>query len=216
MTFDLLTDPFSFIFWITALIISVDIHEFAHALTADKLGDPTPRVNDRLTLNPLSHLDPIGTIALLFFHVGWGKPVPIDPFNLKNPQRDAALISLAGPLSNLALAVFISLLLRLPFIASIPFAVLFLITLMVLSIGLAIFNLIPIPPLDGSKILFGILPKTQIYELETSFSQYGLVFLIFILTPIFYGQSLVNLIILPIISFIIKLLIPASLFFPII
>jgi Zn-dependent protease len=214
LIFDFFTDPFSFLFWIIALVIAVDIHEFSHALVADKLGDPTPRINDRLTLNPLAHLDPIGALALLFFHVGWGKPVPIDPFNLKSPQRDSALISLAGPLSNLIMAGFVAILLRLPFLSNLPLLPPFLITLLILSVGLAVFNLIPVPPLDGSKILLGILPKNQAYELEESFSQYGIIFLIFILMPIFNGQSLVSQIIIPIINLIINLLLPAYLFLP--
>src|SRR3990167_10568404 len=93
-----------FVFFIPALLIALTVHEFSHALVADKLGDPTPRLMKRLSLNPLNHLDPIGTLMLLFFHFGWGKPVPFDPFNLRHPRRDAALISLAGPVSNLILA----------------------------------------------------------------------------------------------------------------
>ena len=97
----LFNNPLSFLFWLVALAMAITIHEFAHAYTADRLGDPTPRLQGRLTLNPLAHLDPLGTLMLLLVRFGWGKPVQFDPFNLKNPRKDGALISLAGPASNL-------------------------------------------------------------------------------------------------------------------
>ena len=102
--------------WIISLLIALSVHEYAHARAADELGDPTPRMNGRLTLNPIAHLDPFGTLALIFFGFGWGKPVLIDPYNLKDPRKDQALISLAGPGSNFILAVVVSLIYRLGFI----------------------------------------------------------------------------------------------------
>lgn len=211
---DLFTNPFSFLFWAVALVVSVDVHEFAHAWVADKLGDPTPRVNDRLTLNPIAHLDPIGTLALLIFHIGWGKPVPIDPFNLKDPRRDTALISLAGPASNLVLAGILSSLLRLPGVMQVPILPTLLLTTIILSVGLAIFNLIPVPPLDGSKILFGLLPRETAIEWEENLNQYGLIILIFLLFPFFGNQPLIGIIVWPIINFVLGILLPPGLFLP--
>src|SRR3989304_9414536 len=98
--------------WAGALLIAVTIHEFAHAFIADKLGDPTPGMQGRISLNPLRHLDPIGTLMLILFRFGWGKPVPFDPFNLRHPKRDSAIIALAGPVSNIILAIFASFILR--------------------------------------------------------------------------------------------------------
>lgn len=228
----LFNDPLSFLSWALALLIAVTIHEFAHAWTADKLGDPTPRLADRLTLNPLAHLDPLGTLALLIARVGWGKPVPIDPYNLRNPRRDTALISLAGPASNLILIFLITFLAKLIFrfpmmlvsysiyqpmalstlynAGEVAFSS-YLIAktvgaLMILNVGLAIFNLLPVPPLDGAKILFGFLPVRWGVKLEESLSQYGIFLLIFLIFPFFGGASLVSYIIFPIINFILNLL----------
>src|SRR3989338_7102351 len=106
MLFDLFSSLETLFIVIIALLSAITIHEFSHAWVADRLGDPTPRLMGRVTLNPLAHLDPIGTIALLLIGFGWGKPVPFDPFNLENPRRDSALIALAGPASNL-ISIFI-------------------------------------------------------------------------------------------------------------
>src|SRR3989344_8883223 len=96
----LLTNPVMFIVWAGALVTAITIHEFAHAWMAVYLGDPTPKLQGRLTLNPIAHLDPIGTLMLLLVRFGWGKPVQFDPYNLENPKRDSAIISLAGPGAN--------------------------------------------------------------------------------------------------------------------
>jgi len=205
----LFNDPLSFLSLALALLIAVTIHEFAHAWTADKLGDPTPRLANRLTLNPLAHLDPIGTLALLIARIGWGKPVPIDPYNLKNPRRDTAIISLAGPASNIILAFLLSLLLKIPLIsqsASWQILISLIYPLILLNVSLAIFNLIPVPPLDGAKILIGFLPVKWGVKLEEAVSQYGIFLLIFLIFPFFGGASLVSYIIFPIINFILNLL----------
>ena len=210
MLFDLFTNPILFLAGISGLIVAVTIHEFSHALIADRLGDPTPRINGRLTLNPLAHLDPIGTLMLFLTRFGWGKPVPIDTYNLENPRRDAALISLAGPASNLILAIILSVFLKiisassvLPiFYSIITPIIMFHITI---NISLAIFNLLPIPPLDGSKILLGFLPSNIAFELTDFLEQYGFALLFFLVFP-FFGQSLISYFISPIISFILHLL----------
>src|SRR3989339_1835794 len=110
----LFSSPMAFLSSLLAIIAAISIHEFSHAWAADRLGDPTPRLQGRLTLNPKAHLDPIGTLMLILFRFGWGKPVMFDPFNLKNPRRDAMLIGLAGPASNLISAAIAVLLLQFP------------------------------------------------------------------------------------------------------
>lgn len=184
----------STIIWAIALLIAITIHEFSHALAADKLGDPTPRLEGRLSLNPLKHLDPIGTLMLLIFRFGWGKPVPFDPFNLRHPKRDAAVISLAGPASNLLLAIIFSFI---PSILTIP--------LIIMNVNLAIFNLLPVPPLDGAKILYGFLPRAWADEYNDFMKSYGSILLILLILPI-GGSSLAINLIMPVINVITKLL----------
>jgi Zn-dependent protease len=202
-----------FLISITYLILAVAIHEFAHALTADRLGDPTPRAAGRLTLNPFAHIDPVGTVILPLglllisggsFAYGWGKPTPFDPYNLKNPRRDAGLISIAGPISNLLLAVFISILIRfLPYTFSV-----FLVPFILINIGLAVFNLIPVGPLDGQKILFGLLPRDLAYEYQAIMNRYGTLLLILMIFPFFGNEAPVSAIMTPAIQFLGNLLIP--------
>lgn len=221
MITELSTNPLGFLFWLIALAAAITIHEFAHAWAAERLGDPTPRLQGRLTLNPLSHLDPIGTLMLLIARFGWGKPVQFDPFNLRHPRRDSALISLAGPASNILLAIFCSIVLNLLFSYRVPlisysFIGLFaywiigvLQPLVVLNVVLAVFNLIPIHPLDGFKIVGGMLSETharQWAELES----YGMIFLIFLILPLGGGASAISKIISPVINALLGLLLPAA------
>lgn len=202
MLSQLFSNPILFFVWAAALLIAVTIHEFSHAFVADRLGDPTARLLNRVSLNPINHLDPIGTLMLLFFQFGWGKPVPFDPFNLRRPKRDSALISLAGPASNLILAILLSLILKLQFS---PLLSLFLIPIIIININLAIFNLLPIPPLDGSKILYGILPMSWAEEYNDFMRSYGSILLILLIIPI-GGSSLVINLIMPVINLLTNLL----------
>jgi len=205
---ELFNNPFGFFSWLIALAVAITVHEFAHALAADRLGDPTPRLQGRLTLNPLAHLDPLGTLMLLIARFGWGKPVVFDPFNLKNPQRDAAMISFAGPVSNIALATALSLILR-AFLSD-PYAMVAYIIIqpiIIMNVFLAIFNLVPIHPLDGFKIVGGLLPAEyarQWQELES----YGMIFLLFLVFPVFGGASPISRVISPVINFVLSLLLP--------
>ncbi len=199
----LLSNPILFFLVAGALIISLTIHEFAHAFIADKLGDPTPRLQGRITLNPLAHLDPLGTLAMLFVGFGWGKPVMFDPYNLKDPKRDAALIALAGPASNLILATLLAIAFRF-FGSESLFASLAYLVIQT-NVGLAIFNLIPIHPLDGGKILIGLAPKDVAHEWDQVLHQYGTVILLFLILPL-NGQSAVSALISPIVATILRIL----------
>jgi Zn-dependent protease len=204
-----------FIFGLAALIVAIDIHEFSHAWAAEHLGDPTPRLQGRLTLNPLAHLDPIGTILLILVRFGWGKPVQFDPFNLRNPRRDSALISIAGPVSNILMAavcaILIQLLIHIPAPGSlfIMIAGALLQQIIVMNIVLGIFNLVPIHPLDGFKIVEGILPEQQAHEWH-ELERFGIIFLIFLLFPIFGGVAPIQRVISPVIDGIINFLLPAA------
>jgi len=191
---------------IIAILAAISIHEFAHAWTADYLGDPTPKLEGRLTLNPLAHLDPIGTVALFLLGFGWGKPVPIDPYNLRQPKRDQGLIALSGPLSNIICAVLVGILLKIVPI-QLPIITLELIhRFLMISLGLAFFNLIPINPLDGSKILVGLLPFEQSEAVEDFLKANSLLMLLSLLLPIFNGNSLIGLILFPLLNFFLGLL----------
>lgn len=169
------------------IVIAMVIHEYSHARVADLLGDYTPRMQGRLTLNPTAHVDPIGLLMLFIVHFGWAKPVQINPNNFSNPRRDDILVSLAGPASNL-LTSFVALII-LVFLAKIDFpmsdGLLVVFNLIIVyNINFAIFNMLPIPPLDGSHILRNLLP----YELSRAYEQlerYSFIFLIIIIaTPV--------------------------------
>ena len=188
--------------FLPALLIALTIHEFAHAWMADRLGDPTPQLQGRLSLNPLKHLDPVGTLMLLFFRFGWGKPVEFDPYNLRHPRRDAAVISLAGPAINLILATVLSLVLK---FSPSPLFSIFLYPVILININLAIFNLLPVPPLDGAKILYGILPREWADEYNDFMGRYGTILLILLIIPI-GGSSLAINLILPVINLITQFL----------
>lgn len=174
-----------------ALLVSLTFHEFAHAFIANILGDPTAKEMKRLTLNPLAHLDPLGTLFLVIAGFGWGKPVPFNPLNLKNPRRDAALISLAGPTSNFILAVFASLIIRMVGSGGVAGAFLYLVVFYNLTLG--IFNLIPIGPLDGNKIVYGFLPNGLAIQWQ-EIQKYGLFILLLLVVTNATGFMLTHLV----------------------
>lgn len=156
-----------------ALVAAFTIHEYAHARTADMMGDPTPRSLGRLTLNPAAHVDPVGLLLLFFAGFGWARPVPVNPYNFADPRRGMMLVAAAGPLSNLVLA-YLTLVVQalagpdLMYPGS--FAGQLLVQFYRFNLVLAVFNLLPVPPLDGSRILAGLLPRSGFIE---SLEQYG-------------------------------------------
>ncbi|HEX8965979.1 MAG TPA: site-2 protease family protein [Patescibacteria group bacterium] len=189
------------IFGLIVLIFSAILHEVAHGYVADRLGDPTARLMGRLTLNPLKHIDPYLSVilpALLILSgspiiFGGAKPVPVDPFNLKEGRKDMALVSLAGPGTNIALAVIAAVILRaFPFLTG-GLVGMFLITVVNYNLLLAIFNLIPIPPLDGSKIFSLVLPEKEA-RMYMSLETVGMFILFFLLLFPVGGFSLSRLI----------------------
>jgi Zn-dependent protease len=191
-------DPIYLVSAAIALLLGLTFHEFAHAWSANRLGDPTPRWAGRVTLNPLAHLDPIGTIMLVLMMlgvapIGWGKPVPVNPAYMRWGRRGMALTGLAGPLSNLLLALVVALIWRLIYTITgielwqYPGAYALVSALLSLNILLAIFNLLPIPPLDGFGILEGIAPPSWDRALGV-LRQYGMwILLLLVLLPALSG-----------------------------
>ena len=159
------------------ILCILPLHEFAHGWVANKLGDPTAKLEGRLTLNPLASVDPMGTVALILFGFGWAKPVPVDSRYFKKPRRDMALTALAGPVSNLLAAlvgaVFVTLLIAFaPANGVTQFLLNMLYYYVVVNISLAVFNLIPLPPLDGSRIVGGSTKSYQCFYTTPSHTRF--------------------------------------------
>ncbi len=178
-----------------AVLIAITFHEFAHAFAADKLGDDTPRRQGRLTLNPFAHLDPVGSLLLIFAGFGWGKPVEINPRNFnrdKSMTASEAIVAIAGPAMNLILAVLFTFI----YFAIVKIAPAFCITqvglviltliqmTIIINIGLGVFNLIPLPPLDGSKVLKLFLPVNVRDWFERNFRIFYIIFVVLWITDI--------------------------------
>ena len=190
---------------VPAVLIAITFHEYAHAFAADKLGDDTPRRQGRLTLNPLKHLDPFGTLMLFFAGFGWGKPVEIDSRNFNRNIKMSvaeAIVAAAGPIMNFVLAIVFSFIYAILWkfaygfiVTQIGYIILILVQeCIVINLGLGIFNLIPLPPLDGSNIIKGILP----YNVRNWFEQYYQIF--YIVFIVIWVTGLASLIISPIIE----------------
>ena len=191
------------IFAIPSIVIASTFHEYAHAWTATKLGDLTSKVNGRLTLNPLKHIDPLGALCMILFKFGWSKPVPINEYNFENRTRDTALVSFAGPISNILLLFAISLLNSI--IKPTGNFYVFFVTFAMVNIVLAIFNLLPIPPLDGHKIVRAFLPQKARFYWE-NLERFQIPFLIILLIPIFPFGSIISLLISKVSSFLLSVL----------
>ena len=203
----LFSNPLAFFIIFPLLLLSITFHEWAHCLVTDKLGDPTPRAKGRLTLDPRAHLDPIGTLAMLLTGFGWGRPAPFDPYNLKSPVKDAALIAAAGPTSNILIALVAAILLKIGFVAGLPLLAIGLVLLITLNIFLAVFNLIPVGPLDGAKIVLALLPPETALEFEDFMSRYGIIVLGLLIFPWAGGASPVSQLVQPIVRFLVNFLI---------
>ncbi|MEI8143207.1 MAG: site-2 protease family protein [Candidatus Berkelbacteria bacterium] len=194
----LLDNPLAFAAYILALIIGFTVHEFAHAFAANQLGDDTAKLMRRLTLNPLAHLDPLGTIFLLAFGFGWGKPVEINPNRLKS-RTDEIIVSLAGIFANLVLATLFYLPIRLGLIDTNSLASVLLHFIVLINLYLAAFNILPIPPLDGSHVISVFLPIIT-RNIIASLGTYLLLFIL-IFSSFGGGASLLSTIMNPIVSF---------------
>ncbi len=204
MSFDFLKNIDFILIQAPVILLSLTVHEYFHGWTANKLGDPTAKLRGRLTLNPIAHLDIFGTILMFLVGFGWAKPVPIDARNFKNPKKDTILVAMAGPLSNLAMAIVAGVLLRymIPQVMAgeikshniYSIVTIILILVLVYGIALAVFNMIPIPPLDGSRVLYGILPNKYAYA-YSRFEPYGvlLLFALFI-----FGRGIFHYLLYPV------------------
>ncbi|MBM9605562.1 site-2 protease family protein [Desulfopila inferna] len=189
------------------ILLALTLHEFAHGYVAYRLGDPTAKTSGRLTLNPISHLDPFGTLAFFLINIGWAKPVPVNGAYFRNPRKDMLWVALAGPVTNLILAIASALVAKflyqmlyiLPDSGIIPAIIAPLFEMIKASIWinlvLCIFNFLPIPPLDGSRILMGLLPD-KMAETFSSFERYG-----FVLILILAFTGILSKMIFPVIQF---------------
>lgn len=196
-----------FIILAPPLLFALTFHEFAHGFVAWRLGDPTAKNGGRLTLNPLKHLDPLGTIAFFIIKLGWAKPVPVNPAYFKNPRKDMLWVALAGPATNLILAVISAILTKaiwllaniLPYSTAVEAVLVPLNAMLIASVWinlvLCIFNFLPIPPLDGSRILTGLLPD-RLAMSYLKFERFG-----FVIILVLAFSGLLSKAILPIISF---------------
>lgn len=179
-----------FIAIVAAIIVAMTIHEFSHAFCAYLLGDRTAKDQGRLTFNPLAHLDFLGLLMLLLAGIGWGKPVPFNPYNLRYKRWGPAFVSLAGPLANLIMVFFVALLARLalPYFGAGNLLAIFLFYLIFINFILMAFNLLPIPPLDGSKLLFAVLP-VRYEHFKMNLERYGLYIILGLLLLSYLGLN---------------------------
>lgn len=195
----MINNIFEIIWSIPAVLIAITFHEYAHGFAAYYYGDPTAKLAGRLTLNPIAHLDPIGTIMLIMFRIGWAKPVPVNYGNLRNPRKDMIKVSLAGPISNILIAFLFSIIYRINniFLQNIIYSalgnipnlvltlirgwIIFLQTGILINLVLAFFNLIPVPPLDGHHIAIGILPIKWAKIYSKINSTYGMLILLMLI-----------------------------------
>ncbi len=205
---------------IPILLITLTIHEFSHGYVAYMLGDDTAKRAGRLTLNPISHIDPIGLLMLFIVHIGWAKPVPVNPYNFSNQKRDMAITAAAGPAANFVMAIILSVIFRISgfsnpdfiynYVGNLQLIIFFLSEIMkyaiLINLALGIFNLIPIPPMDGSKIVGGFL-SDEAYNRYTAQERKGAQILMIIFAISFvFKLNIIGAIIMPPLNFFLKLL----------
>jgi Zn-dependent protease len=183
------SDPLLIVPLFAAVVVATTCHEFAHALVADWLGDPTARHLGRLSLNPLVHLDILGTIFFVLLGFGWAKPVPVNARNFAHPRQGMLEVAIAGPLANVTVAAIIGVLVKGIATSVDPAVVEFLLLVAYYNVILAVFNMIPIPPLDGSRIVEAVLPPAQAYA-YARFQQFGVLLLLLLVTTRMVGTVL--------------------------
>lgn len=191
----LFSDPILFVLWIVAVLVALTVHEFSHALAATWLGDPTAKRMGRLSLNPLAHIDWFGLLALVLVSFGWGKPVPFNPYLLRDQKWGPLYIGLAGPFSNLLMLSLVGILLRLllPMLGPNNLLILFLGLCFLINTALMLFNLIPLPPLDGSKIILALLHKPKWFAFREKLESYGSwVLMGLVLLDVVFGIGLIS------------------------
>jgi Zn-dependent protease len=214
-----LPSPYELVTYMIILLTSFPVHEFAHAWTADRFGDDTPRMNGRLTLNPLAHWDPMGTLMMILVGFGWAKPVPINPYALQRRSSAATmLVSLAGPMSNLVMAVLASIPFRLGLVSIydihqptgiLPNLATFFYLFISINLLLMLFNLIPLFPLDGEKVLEYLLPPAGVRILDNIRPYSSIILLVIFLVLPLIGVNLIGGILYPAMNTITKFLIGA-------
>lgn len=186
--------------WLLAITVGLTLHEFAHAYAADRVGDPTPRANGRVSINPIDHYDPVGTTMILLFGIGWGKPVPVNPMNFRHPRRDSVIVAGAGIATNIVVAVLAGLPIRFGVAGEyvLPLAL-----MVMLNLILAFFNLLPLGPLDGAGVVEGLLPPRQARRFAELTGRYGMLVLLAVIlirplgrlliwTPVSYVSYLIT------------------------
>lgn len=205
------------LFQLPVLLISLTVHEFSHGLAANLLGDDTAKRAGRLTLNPISHIDPIGLLMLFIAHIGWAKPVPINPYNFKYQKRDTAITAAAGPAANFIMAILLSLLINVfpPAYSMSNIQVIFnniIFYAILINLALGLFNLIPIPPLDGSKIIGGFMTDEMYYKYTAKERQGAMILMIFFAIDYFLQLHIISRIISTPLNFLLELLTGNGLF----
>lgn len=189
----------TYLYRIPVLLVAFTVHELAHAATAYYFGDDTAKRAGRMTLNPLVHIDVTGALLLIIAGFGWAKPVPVNPMNLANPKRDIVWVSAAGPISNIIMAIISGIILKILILLQIPVPFLYdmFYVSFVINLILAIFNMIPLYPLDGSKVLLGLLPYDKAIKYDKMAGYGPQILLIVFISGALLGTSLLDIIFIP-------------------
>tara|TARA_Y100000588_G_scaffold89347_1_gene95785 strand:+ start:1269 stop:1919 length:651 start_codon:yes stop_codon:yes gene_type:complete len=191
---------------ITSLVVAITIHEGSHAASAFMLGDKTAQHHGRLTLNPLKHLDPVGSLMILIVNFGWGKPTPVNPFNLTGGRKSMSIVALAGPVSNIILGFILALPIRLSLVTAYPSVFDFLVWMIFINSALAIFNMLPIPPLDGFRFALGVFPENAL-PLLAQVERFGPLALFGIIGLGFIGIPILSSLLYPPILFFVRMMV---------